>query len=81
MPLVAADAGGIPEIVHHEENGLLVPPRDSEAVADAVLRLFKSPDEAKRFAAAGPAVVESKYTADKMVEGNIRVYQELLGRV
>ena len=81
VPLVAADAGGIPEIVHHEENGLLVPPRDSEAVADAVLRLFRSPDEAKRFAAAGPAVVESNYTADKMVEGNIRVYRELLGRV
>ena len=38
------------------------------------------PDEAKRLGAAGPGVVESQYTAEKMVEGDIRVYGEVLGR-
>lgn len=80
VPLVAADAGGIPEVVHHEVNGLLVPPRDSTALAEAVLRLLRNPSEAARFGAAGPGIVESGYTADEMVEGNLRVYRELLGR-
>lgn len=80
VPLVAAAAGGIPEIVHHEENGLLVPPRDSAALASAVLRLLRSPEEAARLGAAGPRTVASKYTAERMVEGNLRVYRRLLGR-
>ncbi len=81
LPLVAAEAGGIPEVVQHEVNGLLVPPRDSEALAAAVLRLLENPAEARRLAAAGPGVVASRYTADRMVEGNIEVYRRLLDRV
>ncbi len=80
VPLVAAAAGGIPEIVHHEVNGLLVPPKDGPAVAAAVLRLLKNSDEAARLGARGPQIVESRYTVEKMVEGNIGVYRRLLGR-
>ena len=40
-PLITTDVGGLAEVVHHEFNGLLVPPEDAERLADAVIRFFK----------------------------------------
>jgi glycosyltransferase involved in cell wall biosynthesis/SAM-dependent methyltransferase len=51
-PVVAGRAAGIPEAVRHEENGLLVPPDDPLALAEAVGRLFDAPAEAARLGAA-----------------------------
>ncbi len=50
---VAADAGGIPHIVHHEANGLLVPPGDAPALADAIRRLTTDASLRRRLAEAG----------------------------
>jgi len=41
VPVVATRVGGIPSSVHHEEDGLLVPPRDPEAIASAVTRIIR----------------------------------------
>jgi glycosyltransferase involved in cell wall biosynthesis len=41
VPVVATDVGGIPEVVNHEENGLLIPPKDSDALYAAVSRMFE----------------------------------------
>jgi glycogen synthase len=40
-PVVATSAGGVPEIVEHGEDGLLVPPRDEKALAEAIVLLLK----------------------------------------
>lgn len=40
---VGTDAGGVPEIITHEERGLLIPPHNPQAIADAILRLFHNP--------------------------------------
>ena len=42
LPIIATNAGGIPELVEHEENGLLVPPNDVDALADAIEKLASS---------------------------------------
>jgi len=42
LPIIATDAGGIPELVEHEENGLLVPPNNADALADAIDKLASS---------------------------------------
>ena len=42
-PVVATDVSGIPELVEHEVNGLLVEPEDPQALADALLRLHDDP--------------------------------------
>jgi glycosyltransferase involved in cell wall biosynthesis len=52
-PTVATRVGGIPESVHHEETGLLVPAADPAALAAAIERLLANPNECRRFGAAG----------------------------
>jgi len=47
LPLIATSVGGIPEFVMHEDNGLLVPPEDDRALADALVRLIS--DKALRY--------------------------------
>ncbi len=42
LPIIATNAGGIPELVEHEENGLLVPPNDADALANAIDKLASS---------------------------------------
>jgi glycosyltransferase involved in cell wall biosynthesis len=80
LPIVAARAGGIPEIVHDRENGLLVPPGDSRALGEAVLWLLDHPDEAYALGAQGRALVEREFSVPAMVAGNLGLYRELLGR-
>ena len=46
VPVVTSDAGGIPYIVHHEVNGLLVPSGNPEALADAALEVLANPEAA-----------------------------------
>jgi glycosyltransferase involved in cell wall biosynthesis len=79
LPIVAARAGGIPEVVRDRENGLLVPPGDSRALGDAMRWMLDHPDEARALGARGRTLVEREFSVPAMVAGNLRVYRELLG--
>ncbi len=48
VPVVATDVAGVPEVVHHEENGLLVPQGDAAALTAAIARLLRDPSLAAR---------------------------------
>ncbi len=52
-PVVVTDVGGGPELVKHEVNGLLVPPGDPAALAEAVLALTRDEERRRRMAASG----------------------------
>jgi len=56
-PVIATDAGGVTEILRDEENGLLVPMGDAEALAAAIRRYFDDPALEERLRAAGPPSV------------------------
>ena len=77
-PVVGTAAGGIPEIIADGENGMLVPARDSEKLARAVIRILTDQSLASRLAHAGRSTVAQRFTVDTMVEGNLAVYRELL---
>lgn len=62
LPVVTTSAGGIPYIVRHEENGLLVPPGDDAELARQALRLLRDPDLAPSLTEAARAECESRYT-------------------
>lgn len=76
-PVVATRAGGIPEIIQDGTHGLLVRPRDPAALATAICRLLDEPDCARRLAAEGRRRVATAFHVDAMVDGNLRVYEEL----
>lgn len=77
-PVVATTAGGIPEIIEHEKTGLLVPPRDPGALAEAIVDLLSDPEKAETLALAGHRKAIEEFTAERMVEGTIAVYEKLL---
>lgn len=78
VPIVAARAGGIPEAVREGLNGFLVPPGDVEALGQAVARILGDADLARRLGDAGRELVAREFSVGSMVEGNLRIYRELL---
>lgn len=79
-PIVASATGGIPEIVEDGRTGLLVPPRDSAALAQAVIRVLSEPELARRLGEAAHAHVAGRHSVQAMVAGNLAVYREVLVR-
>ncbi|MGB9791951.1 MAG: glycosyltransferase family 4 protein [Thermacetogeniaceae bacterium] len=77
-PVVASAVGGIPEIIRHEETGILVPPADPEAIADAVITLLRDQEMAKRLAETGQKLVFDKFTQEQMLIKTEEVYERVL---
>jgi glycosyltransferase involved in cell wall biosynthesis len=80
-PIVATRVGGNPEVVEHARNGLLVEPGDSDALADALVRV--ATDEQFREAVTDRNVekFQSEFALDAMVTSHIAVYSRLSGRI
>jgi glycosyltransferase involved in cell wall biosynthesis len=78
-PIVATRAGGIPEVVDDEVNGLLVPPRDHTALALAIVRALKDPGLRRRMGDAGLARVRERFTVERMVDETAAVYARVAG--
>ena len=77
LPILACSVGGIPEIVKDGQTGLLVPKEDPPAMAGALDRLLQDPEWAKMLAANAREHVESSFSIDQMVQGNLQVYGSL----
>ncbi len=77
LPVVATRTGGIPEVVIHRETGLLVPPRDPQALARAILKLYKDRELACRLGGNGYIVVRQKFSVESMTDKMIHLYQRL----
>lgn len=76
-PIIASNVGGIPDLVNHGLNGLLFPPADADAMADAIVTLHGEPSKAKRMAEKGK-VIAAGYRADAMIQKIDRLYDEIL---
>jgi glycosyltransferase involved in cell wall biosynthesis len=74
---VATRVGGIPEAVKDGLTGLLVPPKDPERLAEAIIELLKDPERRRQFGRSGRQWVQERFSAERMVEGNLAVYEEL----
>ena len=79
-PVVASDIGGIPEVVQHGVNGLLVPPGDAQGLAHALERLLSDPAEADRMGAAGRARIVAHHDWDALVSRIEDVLLDAVGR-
>jgi glycosyltransferase involved in cell wall biosynthesis len=77
-PVVATEVGGVPELVLHGETGILLPPRDPDALARAILDLCTDPVKARTMGEAGRVRVQEHFSIASMLEKTERLYQELL---
>ncbi|MBD3290493.1 glycosyltransferase [candidate division KSB1 bacterium] len=76
LPVVGCDTGGIPEAVKHEQNGLLVPPRNEQALADALLRLIDDSQLREQLGQTGRKTVE-QFSIERTIKKNLKLYQKL----
>lgn len=80
VPIVTSRAGGLPEAVQDGVTGILCPPGDVTALAAAIDRLAGDAALRARFGAAGRARILAEFSIDAMVDGNLRIYRQVLGR-
>lgn len=62
MPIVASEIGGLKETITHLRNGMLVPERDSRAIAEAILFLYENPQKARELSSEAAKMVLSERT-------------------
>lgn len=68
VPVVVSNVGSISEVIKDGETGLLVPPRNPEAIAEAVIRLLRDKELYKRLVEVGFESVRRNYTIEKTME-------------
>ena len=71
-PVIATKVGDIPEIVRHRENGLLIEPGDTQALAAAIMEFISEPELAARCALNGFSYATEHFSFDKMMEAKLR---------
>ncbi len=79
-PVVATRVGGIPELVDDGVTGILVPPRDPNALADAIIRLLGDPARRERMGQCSRAKAEAEYPVDKIVARHLSFYDRIQKR-
>jgi glycosyltransferase involved in cell wall biosynthesis len=79
-PIVATTAGGIPEVVEDGVTGTLVPPRDHQAMASAIVTLLADPHRRQAMGAAGHERLKERFTVERMISATVSVYERVAGR-
>jgi glycosyltransferase involved in cell wall biosynthesis len=77
-PVVATHVGALPEVVGEEGSGVLVPPRDPDALAAAIRETLEDPEQRAAMGRKGRQRVEELFTWEKVAERTVNVYRELV---
>ena len=77
-PVIGTDIEGHPELITEGETGLLVPPRNPDALAQAILRVLENPLRAQGMARAGRKRVEAQFSLAQKIQRTEALYQRLL---
>lgn len=78
LPAVVTGVGGILDFTEHEVNGLIVPTRSSDALAEAIIRLMDQPELAAQLARRARERVVSEFSLDSMAHRTADMYRNLL---
>ena len=77
VPIVASKIGGVPDVVKDGENGLLAPPKDSDALADAIIYLLENDEVREKMGKSGREKVKD-YSWGRIAEETERVYKRVI---
>jgi glycosyltransferase involved in cell wall biosynthesis len=78
IPSIAFDRGALGEIIQDGVSGKLVPPSDIAALSGAIAALINDSSAAHKLGVAGRLRVTEQFSADRMVDQTLRIYQEIL---
>jgi glycosyltransferase involved in cell wall biosynthesis len=67
-PCIATKTSSIPEIVEDGVNGFLVPPKDSQSIADSLIKMISDPQLVQKMGQEGIETVKKKFTIEKMIK-------------
>lgn len=74
LPVVATDVGGIPDLVKNRETGFLVPPRDPNALAEALKSVMEDKNLRSRFSTASLQIMKTKFHLSQMIRETTALY-------
>lgn len=74
---VASDVGGIPQMLIHEENGLLVPVKDTKGIKEAIGKLLADSELQKTFGVAARKKIEKEFNLDTNVSELVQIYHNI----
>jgi len=77
-PVIGTKIGGIQYVIEEGKNGLLVPPKDTEALSDSIIKLLREDELAKRMGKMGKKIVKKKYNWDRATEMTEKAFKELI---
>lgn len=77
-PVVASRVNGVPELIEDHKTGLLVPSRDSQALATAIREVLSDPTAASKMGAKGRAIVQERFTVDQMVANTTAIFDSAM---
>lgn len=77
--VVAAQVGGVPELIRHEENGLLAPPGDPRALAAAIRQAAENAEARERWIGAGRAAVAARFSPAALAAATAGAYEAVRG--
>ena len=77
VPVIASNVGGLPELIRHGENGLLVE-NEEGAIAGAIRQLLDHPGEARQIGAAARRTIIERFTVERMVASTLEAYRGVL---
>jgi glycosyltransferase involved in cell wall biosynthesis len=79
VPVVATAVAGIPRLIQHDANGLLIEPGAIEPLTQALVRLVQDEDLRRRFRQAGRQTIETRYSFASRMKKIETIYDDLLG--
>ena len=77
VPAIASDINGIPEVVTNKINGLLITPRNTDAIVEAMELLYRDRALLAQLGSAARKTIEHKFSSKKMVKDTIVVYKNI----
>ena len=77
VPVVATKVGGVPEVVLHEQTGILIPSKDPQALSRAIIYLLENKEKRHRMGEEAKNWIDNNFSAEAMVNRISNLYEEL----
>jgi glycosyltransferase involved in cell wall biosynthesis len=75
LPIIATRVGGVPEVIHDMQNGILVHPRNPKEIAEATIYFLGHPDKQKEFGSEIKKTITNFFSLEKMLSETIKLYR------